>query len=60
MTVPAGYSGTPVIRKLGFKGAGPAVVMNPPRPYGDLLGEPVVITEDTVRAVCLPMGFVDI
>ena len=114
----AGYSGTPLIRKLGFLGVGPAVVMNPPRPYGDLLGEPVRITdqpshvpipegtrylhlfttfraemeavlaasrqrlapagmiwlswpkkaskvptdisEDTIRAVCLPMGYVDV
>ena len=116
--VDAGYSGTPLIRKLGFTGAGPAVVMNPPRPYSDLLGQPVDIavqdsdrpvpqgcvylhlfttfraemeavltasrtriapagmiwlswpkkaskvptdiTEDSIRAVCLPMGYVDV
>jgi hypothetical protein len=114
----AGYSGTPLIRKLGFTGAQPAVVMNPPHPYSDLLAEPVQIetrsssdpipdgtvylhlfttfraemeavltaarprlapggmiwlswpkktskvptdiTEDTIREVCLPMGYVDI
>ncbi len=114
----AGYSGTPLIRKLGFCGAQPAVVMNAPRPYSDLLGEvvqiaslsshdlipdgtaylhlfttfraemevvltaarhrlapagmiwlswpkkaskvPTDITEDTIRAVCLPMGYVDV
>jgi hypothetical protein len=114
----AGYSGTPLIRKLGFSGAQPAVVMNPPRPYSDLLGEPVQvaslpseaaipdgtvylhlftpfraemeavltaarhrlaptgmiwlswpkkaskvptdITEDMIREVCLPMGYVDV
>jgi hypothetical protein len=113
-----GYSGTPLIRKLGFTGAQPAVVMNPPCPYADLLAEPVDITvlsrempvpggclflhlfttqrdemqtvlagarhriapagmvwiswpkrsakvatditEDVIRAVCLPMGYVDI
>jgi hypothetical protein len=39
----AGYSGTPLIRKLGFSGAQPAVVMNAPRPYSDFLAEPVQI-----------------
>lgn len=114
----AGYSSTPLIRKLGFTGAQPAVVMNPPRHYAALLGEPADIaqqasgdaipdgtvylhlfttiraemeavlaaarhrlapsgmiwlswpkkasrvatdiTEDTIREVCLPMGYVDV
>jgi hypothetical protein len=114
----AGYSGTPLIRKLGFTGAQPAVVMNPPHPYSGLLAGPVQIeirsssdpipdgtvylhlftsfraemetvltaarprlapsgmiwlswpkkaskvptdiTEDTIREVCLPMGYVDV
>jgi hypothetical protein len=114
----AGYSGTPLIRKLGVSGMRPAVVMNPPCPYDALLGEPVDIdilssaepvpmgcaylhlfttiraemeavltgarhriaptgmiwiswpkrsakvptdiTEDVIREVCLPMGYVDI
>ena len=116
--VDAGYSGTPLIRKLGFTGAQPAVVINPPRPYAELLGEevdiavqdsnaiipggclylhlfttfraemeavliaarhrltpngtiwmswpkkaskvPTDITEDTIREVCLPLGYVDV
>lgn len=44
MIAAAGYSGTPLIRKLGFTGAQPALVMNPPRPYDALLGEAVRIT----------------
>lgn len=40
----AGYSGTPLIRKLGCSGAQSAVVMNPPRPYDDVLQTPVGIT----------------
>ncbi len=112
-----GYSGTPLIRKLGFRGQQPAVVINPPCPYGEMLGEdlkiivqpsdaplpegcvyvhlfttfraemalvltaarhrlaptgmiwlswpkriskvPTDITEDTIREVALPMGYVD-
>jgi hypothetical protein len=114
----AGYSGTPLIRKLGFTGAQPAVVINPPRPYSELLDQavqvdilssggvvpdgtvflhlftpfraemltvltaarhrlapngviwlswpkkaskvPTDITEDTIREVCLPLGYVDV
>ncbi len=116
--VQAGYSGTPLIRKLGFTGAQPAFVINPPRPYSELLDQavqvgilpssgvvpdgtvylhlftsfrdemqqvltsarhrlaphgtvwlswpkkaskvPTDITEDTIREVCLPMGYVDV
>jgi hypothetical protein len=118
MMAEAGYSGTPLIRKLGFTGAQPAIVMNAPCPYAELLGEPVGIvqqapgdaipdgtvylhlfttfraemqavlsaarhrlapsgmiwlswpkkaskvptdiTEDTIREVCLPLGYVDV
>ena len=48
MMAEAGYSGTPLIRKPGFSGIRPAVVMNPPRPYAELLGEAVDIV---VKAV---------
>jgi hypothetical protein len=114
----AGYSGTPLWRKLGFDAGVVSVVMNLPGDYADLLGVPASpvllpsnavlpqgtvylhlftvhraemeavltsarhrlaptgmvwiswpkkaskvptdITEDTIRAVCLPMGFVDV
>ena len=114
----AGYSGTPLWRKLGFDAGVASVVMNPPVPYADLLGVPALpivlasdamlpagtqylhlftlhraemaavltgarhrltpagtiwiswpkkaakvrtdITEDTIRTVCLTMGFVDV
>jgi hypothetical protein len=114
----AGYSGTPLWRKLGFDAGMASVVMGPPIDYAALLGvpaSPIVlasdaalpqgtaylhlftvhraemeavltnaryrlaptgmvwiswpkkaskvptdITEDTIRDVCLPMGFVDV
>jgi hypothetical protein len=114
----AGYSGTPLWRKLGFDAGVLSVVMGTPRNYADLLGVPAApvvlgvgavlpqgtaylhlftvhraemaqvltgarhrlaptgmvwiswpkkaskvptdITEDTIRDVCLPMGFVDV
>jgi len=37
--MPAGYSGTPLVRKLGLKPAMRARVINEPDHYGDLLGE---------------------
>jgi hypothetical protein len=42
----AGYSGTPLAKKLGIKAGIEIYVMN--------------ITEDSVREVALPLGFVDI
>jgi hypothetical protein len=114
----AGYSGTPLWRKLGFDAGALSVVMGAPGDYADLLGVPAAplvlgadavlpqgtaylhlftvhraeleavltgarhklaptgmvwiswpkkaskvptdITEDTIREVCLPMGFVDV
>jgi hypothetical protein len=114
----AGYSGTPLWRKLGFDAAVSPVVIGPPGDYADLIGIPAApmvlasdaalpaglaylhvftvqraemeavltaartalaptgmvwiswpkksskvptdITEDTIREVCLPMGFVDV
>ncbi len=114
----AGYSPTPLYRKLGLKAGVQPVVIAPPRPYDDLLGiptnalqlspddplpqgmaylhlftiarseladvltrarpciapdaiiwvswpkkasrRPTDITEDVIRTVCLPMGYVDI
>jgi hypothetical protein len=114
--VTAGYSGTPLAKKLGVKEGSSLLAVNPPGDYEDLLAPlppglrfarsvsasvdvvhlfvtrraelekrladyrgriapaaavwvswpkqsskvPTDITEDTIRAVCLPMGFVDI
>ena len=51
----AGYSGTPLIRKLGYPAAGACAVINPPGSYAALLGldaEPDVID----AAAPLPRG----
>src|SRR5688572_21728185 len=37
--MPAGYSGTPLINKLGIKDGMRMTVINPPAHYWDLLGE---------------------
>jgi hypothetical protein len=37
--VPAGYSGTPLVKKLGFTSATRLVVLDEPDEYGALLGE---------------------
>ncbi|MDH5529781.1 MAG: DUF3052 domain-containing protein [Paracoccaceae bacterium] len=41
----AGYSGTPLIRKLGLKPGMTAVVLNPPWPYAETLGHASGIRE---------------
>lgn len=41
----AGYSGTPLIRKLGLKPGMTAVVLNPPWPYAETLGHASAIRE---------------
>jgi hypothetical protein len=48
----AGYSGTPLAKKLGI--AGDTVVATVGAPANVATG----ITEDTIRAVALPLGFV--
>lgn len=50
MTATAGYSGTPLSKKLGIKPGARVCV----------LGEPTDITEDRIRELALPMGFVDV
>jgi hypothetical protein len=57
MTGAAGYSGTPLIRKLGFSGQQPAVAIHPPRPYETMLGAPVQIALQSADAP-LPLGLV--
>ena len=49
MNTAAGYSGTPLAKKLGI-GAGCRV----------LLEVPTTVTEDVFRELALPLGFVDI
>ena len=64
----AGYSGTPLAKKLGIKEQANVVVVGAPTGYRELLEPlpkksatvPTDITEDTVRALAPPLGFVDI
>lgn len=114
--MPAGYSGTPLPKKLGIKEGTEVLLIDPPEDYKELLGQvppsvvfaekwtskttlvhlfvtdkevlgnrlndirkklhpegslwvswpkkaskmPSTVTEDTVRELCLPIGFVDI
>ena len=51
----AGYSGTPLIRKLGLKPGMTAYVINPPWPYGETLGQGTDIPELAPGAT-LPTG----
>jgi len=74
----AGYSGTPLIKKLGIKAGAKIILINQPANYLKLLGvlpEKTAfshrirhgcdfvhlfdITEDVIRQVALPLGFVD-
>lgn len=50
----AGYSGTPLPKKLGIKPESSRVLV-----LGGPEGFSTDITEDTVRAIALPMGLVD-
>ncbi|MFZ1728448.1 MAG: DUF3052 family protein [Albidovulum sp.] len=50
-----GYSGTPLIRKLGLKPGMTAYVINPPWPYGETLGQEADIPELAPGAT-LPTG----
>jgi hypothetical protein len=74
MTIkPAGYSGTPLARKLGITANRRVVAKHAPADYVQLL-EPIPagvlfeadvsqatdITEDTIRELALPLGFVDV
>ena len=73
----AGYSGTPLAKKLGIRDGSRVVALGAPPGYQALLAPlpdaavwvswpkkaarlPTDITEDTVRAVALPMGYVDV
>ena len=51
----AGYSGTPLIRKLGLKPGMTAYVINPPWPYSETLGHGAEIPE-RVPGADLPTG----
>jgi hypothetical protein len=68
----AGYSATPLARKLGLKAPMTACTLDAPRKLLEPAGFVWVswpkksakvasdITEDTIREVALPMGFVDV
>ena len=73
-SIAAGYSGTPLAKKLGIKEGSRVLLVGAPDDYESLRTDvpawvswpkksakvPTDITEDTVRAVALPLGFVDI
>ena len=60
-SIAAGYSGTPLAKKLGIKQGSQVLLVGAPDDYESLLAPlPTDITEDTIRAVALPLGFVDI
>ena len=50
---PAGYSGTPLAKKLGIEAESRVVAVGAPKGYRALL-------ELLVREVALPLGFVDV
>ena len=52
--VTAGYSGTPLAKKLGIKDGHAVALLGAPEGF-----DVTDITEDTVRGVCLPTGLVD-
>ncbi len=57
----AGYSGTPLAKKLGLKPPLALVAIDAPSEYRAWLGEQLEqTTEDTIREIALPLGFVDI
>ena len=73
----AGYSGTPLARKLGIQASARVLLIDPPADYAALLVPmpeatvwvswpkkaskvPSMVTEDTIRELALPLGFVDI
>jgi hypothetical protein len=71
----AGYSRTPLAKKLGWKAPMTVLTIDAPRDYPEWLADlpagvrlsskapaPIEtdVTEDTIRAVALPLGFVDI
>ena len=57
-----GYSGTPLQRKLGLKAPLTLVTIDAPSAYRPKKSSKVdtEITEDTIRELALPLGFVDI
>ena len=73
-SIAAGYSGTPLAKKLGIKQGSQVLLVGAPDDYESLRTDvpawvswpkksakvPTDITEDTIRAVALPLGFVDI
>ena len=56
----AGYSGTPLWKKLGYKDGATAFVEGAPARYRAMLALPSDITEDLIRKLALPLGLVDI
>ena len=55
--MPAGYSGTPLAKKLGYKPALEVCVLDAPAGLRKMLEQ---LPEDVIRTVALPLGFVDI
>ena len=60
--MPAGYSGTPLSKKLGIAPPMTLVSIDAPREYRAWKAAKVQtdITEDTIREIALPLGFVDV
>jgi hypothetical protein len=60
----AGYSGTPLVKKLGIGDDSTIVAIDAPANYAKLLAPLPMgaknITEDVIREVAPPMGFVDV
>ena len=56
----AGYSGTPLWKKLGYIDGATAFVEGAPARYRAMLALPSDITEDLIRKLALPLGLVDI
>lgn len=54
--MPAGYSGTPLAKKLGIAPGATVAIANEPEEFRELLAP---IPDDVVREVALPLGLVD-
>ena len=57
----AGYSGTPLAKKLGIKDGDRVAILGAPHGFRSTLATtlPTDITADTIREVFLPLGLVD-